>query len=215
MYPINLKLDNRKCAVVGGGKVACRKIGRLLENNARITVISPEVDSEIQDWARENKITWKQETYSKDLLEGFFCVFCATDNGDVNRQAAMDAKAAGILVNVASEPELCDFTVPGVVNRGRLQFTVSSEGASPAYTRLLRQDLEKRYHHGFGEMADFIDSIRQELIHEKNEDRAATSQQRQKIWRQALTPEIIELIYNQDLDRAKDEIRNAINSAGS
>jgi len=215
MYPINLKLDNRKCAVVGGGQVACRKIRRLLENNAQITVISPEAEDEIQNWSRENKIIWKRETYSKDLLEGFFCVFCATDSRDVNRQAAMDARSAGILVNVASEPELCDFTVPGVVNQGRLQFTVSSEGASPAFTRLLRQDMEKRYHHGFGEMAEFIEELRQQLICEKNGAKAATSRQRQNIWRQALTPEIIELIYNQDLDRAKDEIRNAINCAGS
>jgi precorrin-2 dehydrogenase/sirohydrochlorin ferrochelatase len=215
MYPINLKLDNRKCAVVGGGQVACRKIRRLLENNAQITVISPEAEDEIQNWSRENKIIWKRETYSKDLLEGFFCVFCATDSREVNRQAAMDARSAGILVNVASEPELCDFTVPGVVNQGRLQFTVSSEGASPAFTRLLRQDMEKRYHHGFGEMAEFIEELRQQLICEKNGAKAATSRQRQNIWRQALTPEIIELIYNQDLDRAKDEIRNAINRAGS
>lgn len=195
--------------------MACRKIRRLLENNAQITVISPEAEDEIQNWSRENKIIWKRETYSKDLLEGFFCVFCATDSRDVNRQAAMDARSAGILVNVASEPELCDFTVPGVVNQGRLQFTVSSEGASPAFTRLLRQDMEKRYHHGFGEMAEFIEELRQQLICEKNGAKAATSRQRQNIWRQALTPEIIELIYNQDLDRAKDEIRNAINCAGS
>ncbi|WP_198022585.1 bifunctional precorrin-2 dehydrogenase/sirohydrochlorin ferrochelatase [Anaerovibrio sp. RM50] len=215
MYPINLKLDNRKCAVVGGGQVACRKIGRLLENHALITVISPEADDEIQQWAGDKRLTWKKETYSKNLLEGFFCVFCATDNLEVNRQAAMDAKDLGILVNVASQPELCDFTVPGVVKQGRLQFTVSSEGASPAYTRLLRQDLEKRYHQGFGEMADFIEELRQELIGERSGYRAATSKQRQKIWRQALTPKIIDLIYNHDLDRAKHEIRNAINSAGS
>ena len=195
--------------------MACRKIRRLLENNAQITVISPEAEDEIQNWSRENKIIWKRETYSKDLLEGFFCVFCATDSREVNCQAAMDARSAGILVNVASEPELCDFTVPGVVNQGRLQFTVSSEGASPAFTRLLRQDMEKRYHHGFGEMAEFIEDLRQQLICEKNGAKAATSRQRQNIWRQALTPEIIELIYNQDLDRAKDEIRNAINCAGS
>ncbi len=195
--------------------MACRKIRRLLENNAQITVISPEAEDEIQNWSRENKIIWKRETYSKDLLEGFFCVFCATDSREVNRQAARDARSAGILVNVASEPELCDFTVPGVVNQGRLQFTVSSEGASPAFTRLLRQDMEKRYHHGFGEMAEFLEELRQQLICEKNGAKAATSRQRQNIWRQALTPEIIELIYNQDLDRAKDEIRNAINCAGS
>ncbi|ORU01034.1 siroheme synthase [Anaerovibrio sp. JC8] len=215
MYPINLKLDNRKCAVIGGGQVACRKIQRLLENNALITVISPEADQRIRDWSSDKKIIWKQETYSRELLEGFFCAFCATDNRAVNRQAATDARELGILVNVASEPELGDFTVPGVVNQGPLLFTVSSEGASPAFTRLLRQDMEKRYHQGFGEIAEFIEQLRQELIRDTSGSGASTSQQRQKIWRQALTPEIIDLIYNHDLDRAKHEIRNAINSAGS
>ena len=215
MYPINLKLDNRQCTVVGGGEVAYRKIQRLLQNNAHITVISPVVNDQIKALAQTGKITWRQETYSKPLLEGSFCVFCATDNREVNRQAALEAKASGMLVNVASEPELCDFTLPGVVQRGRLQFTVSSDGASPAFTRLLRQDMEGRYHQGFGEMAEYIETIRQGLIAGGTGEGQTTSEQRQKLWRQALTPDIIELIHNQELDRAKYEIRNAINRARS
>ncbi len=209
MYPINLVLTNRRCAVVGGGEVATRKILRLVEAGADVTIIAPTLTEKLTDMVKVNKVSWNKTTYSKGLLQDFFCVFCATDDAVVNRQAAAEARAAGALVNVASAPELCDFTVPGVVKRGSVTFAVSSDGASPAFVRLLRKDLERRYHEGFGEMAEFLQNLRQELI--KSGDSSRT---RELLWKQVLKEDIIQLILDKDLKRAKNEIRNSINCAG-
>lgn len=212
MYPINLNMTGRACAVVGGGRVAQRKIERLLDYGAKVTVISPELGPELHSLAENGQIIWKRTAYSKDrdLLEGFFCVFCATDDGEINRQAALEAKAKGALVNVATAPELGDFTLPGVVKRGPVQFTVDTDGTSPGFSRLLREDVAQRYHDGFGEFAVFLQEIRQELMAKYGD-----SQQRGKLWRRLLTADIIELILDNDLDGAKNEIRRGISSFGT
>ena len=210
MYPINLKLTGRPCAVVGGGQVAWRKIDRLLDCGARVTVISPEVDSRIEAMAKAKKLIWRKGAYSRGGLEGFFCVFCATNDPKINRMAALEGKQAGALINVASDPELCDFTLPGVVRQGPLLFTVSSDGASPGFTRLLRQDLEKRYHTGFGEFALFLREIRRELI-----KKFSSSCKREAVWQGILTDNIVKVILDKDLDGAKNEIRNGINRFGT
>ena len=206
MYPINLKLAGRPCAVIGGGQVAWRKITRLVEYGADVTVISPISDRQIEELVATRKVTWKEKTYSHGMLQGFFCVFCATDDPSVNHAAAQEGKAVGALVNVASEPEMCDFTLPGLVRQGPLQFTVSSDGASPGFSRLLRRDMEKRYHADFGEFAFFLQEIRQKLMKDW-----ADGRQRAALWQRILTDDIVKLILDKDLDRAKDEIRNGIN----
>ena len=210
MYPVNLNISQRPCAVVGGGQVARRKINRLLACGAQVTVISPELTDELRTLAETGKITWKKSTYSPGLLQGFFCAFAATDNSEVNHKVALDAKAAGVLVNVASEPELCDFTLPALVERGTLQIAVSTEGASPGFSRLIKQDLAKRYHEGFGEFTEFLRDIRQQLITEYGDSR-----EREDLWRKVLTEKVLNLVLNEDLDGAKHEIRNGIDSIGA
>ena len=210
MYPINLRMEGRRCAVVGGGQVAWRKIVRLLDCGARITVIAPRLDPRLEAMAKEHKLVWERRTYSSGMLKGFFCVFCATDSHEVNRQAADEARGGGALVNVASAPELCDFTLPGVVRRGPLQFSVSTDGASPGFARLLREDMEKRYHEGFADFAAFLQGQRQLLM-----ERGGDSHSREAVWQHLLNEDIVKLILDKDLDRAKDEIRNGIAGVGA
>ncbi|MDD2421390.1 MAG: NAD(P)-dependent oxidoreductase, partial [Heliobacteriaceae bacterium] len=60
MYTINLKIRGQPCLVVGGGAVAARKIGSLLAEKARVTVVSPEIGPEIQVWVDSGEVLWHQ-----------------------------------------------------------------------------------------------------------------------------------------------------------
>ncbi|MEA1996389.1 MAG: bifunctional precorrin-2 dehydrogenase/sirohydrochlorin ferrochelatase [Gemmatimonadota bacterium] len=152
-YPVFLKLEGRPCLVVGGGKVACRKVASLLEANAGVTVVSPEAGPEIQRLAAERKITWKRKAFEDTDLEGgddgegdgVLLVVGATGDCELNRRIFSLADSAGVLVNIVDQPESCNFLVPSTLSRGPFQIAVSTGGASPLLARRVRERLERSF----------------------------------------------------------------------
>ena len=207
MYPINLQLTGRSCAVIGGGQVALRKVKNLLAAGACVTVFSPQLEPALQVMLEEapDILRWRPGAYRQGCLQGFFLVFCTADDPQVNRQAALEAKAAGSLVNAATEPGLCDFMVPAKVERGSLLLTVSTGGASPALARLLRQQLEEEFSEAYGIWLERLMELRQQL-----RATATDSRQRQAFWRLALRKEILDLVRDGHIDQAEAEIKHAI-----
>ena len=145
VYPINLDLTGRNCAVIGGGAVAERKTNSLLEAGACVTIFSPELTKRLISLCESKKIVHVPRPYQSGDIENFFVVICATDNKVVNEAVAREAREKGSLVNVADAPELCDFTVPSTIVRGDLIITISTGGQSPALAKKLRLELESRY----------------------------------------------------------------------
>ena len=165
MYPINLSIEGKLCFVVGGGRVALRKIRGLLAERAMVTVIAPEIIPELTELWQEKDIFWCKEPFQvgKNMLLGAHLVFCATDSAMVNRQAADEAHSIGALVNSATDKEDCDFQVPSSVHRGDMLLTVSTGGGSPAFSRLMRKDLEKQYGEDFGKWLAIQEDLRNTL----------------------------------------------------
>lgn len=124
--------------VVGGGAVASRKARKLLQAQAEVVVISPEVSAELEGVATEVRC----RPYEDGDLAGAHLAFAATDARDVNAAVAKEARELGIPVNVADEPEDGDFVLPSTLRRGRLQVSVSTGGASPTLARDIRTELE-------------------------------------------------------------------------
>ena len=106
LYPLNLKLAGRPCAVVGGGRVAERKIRRLIAAGASVTVIAPDLTSALREMASRQEICWRQAGYAPGMLQGFVLVFCASNDAKVNERASKEARASGALVNDAVTPEI-------------------------------------------------------------------------------------------------------------
>ena len=102
VYPINLKIENRKVVVVGGGEVALRKIRGLLEAGALVKVIAPEICAGVEELSRRGEISLVREKFSAEMIGDELILIAATDNPEVNRQAAELArtsrKVAGILM---------------------------------------------------------------------------------------------------------------------
>ena len=146
-YPIFLNLGGRRAVVVGGGKVAARKVRKLLEAGARVRVISPRLTPGLARLADQKKIGVTRRRYRKgDIAAGAhrdapFLVFAATDDPAAQRAVRRDAPAVGALVNVADDPVVCDFIVPASVTRGNLHVAISTGGTNPALAKWLRQRL--------------------------------------------------------------------------
>jgi precorrin-2 dehydrogenase/sirohydrochlorin ferrochelatase len=141
-YPMMVDLTGRRCLVVGGGRVAERKIGLLLDCRADVEVVSPTTTAKIAELASCKAIRLMRRPVRPTDLTRAFLVFVATDDAGVNRKVAEEVRGAGGLVNVADAPAVCNFLVPAVVRRGDLTVAISTGGGSPALAKRLRQRLE-------------------------------------------------------------------------
>ena len=161
-YPVNLNIQRQSCLVVGGGSVGTRKVKTLLDCGATVTVVSPEVTDMLSVLAEENRILLKQLPYQTSDLDGVFLVIGATDNRDMNRTIYDDARKQGKLCNIADQPDLCNFILPSVIERGDLIIAISTSGKSPAYARQLRKQLEAQFgpeHAGFLKLMGIVRKI--------------------------------------------------------
>lgn len=144
-YPVFLDVAGRPCLVVGGGAVAGRKAGVLLQSGARVTVVSPDVKQPLARWARQRRVRWVRRRFRPSDLAGTFLVVAATDDQVVNRQVFQAAQRRQSLVNVVDQPARCTFLVPSVLRCGPVAIGISTSGVSPALSKWLRRDLTARY----------------------------------------------------------------------
>lgn len=146
LFPVFLKLDKIQTLVVGGGYVGWEKLEALLKNDheANVKIVAPEIRKEIRKIATVHPaIELVEKHYDETDLEGINLVIGATNFYEVNQEIYCDAKAKGILVNVADTPELCDFYLGSTVKKGNLKIGVSTNGKSPTFAKRLRAILEE------------------------------------------------------------------------
>jgi precorrin-2 dehydrogenase / sirohydrochlorin ferrochelatase len=164
-YPIMLRLEGKSAVVVGGGKVAERKVIGLLGTGSQITVISPNATDELKRLASCGRIGWHEKSFSKEDIEGAFLIFAATNDNELNQYIKMAASDQQ-LVTIADDPEGSDFHVPSHIQRGRLSIAVSTGGASPTLARKIREQLEQQFDEGFEDYLEFLFSARQRILKE-------------------------------------------------
>ena len=145
MFPIFLKLEGRRCLVVGAGRVAEGKIKGLLEAGASVQVVAPEAVGQVQKWVGEGVLTWKARGFEPSDLDQVSLVIAATPSHEVNTQVFTQARLRNVLCNAVDDPGNCDFYYPAVVNRGDLQIAISTNGHSPALAQRLRRELEEQF----------------------------------------------------------------------
>src|SRR6266567_106521 len=145
MFPMFLKLEARRCLVVGAGVVAEGKIRGLLEAGASVQVVAPQAVLQVQKWAWEGTIAWSARGFESHDLDGAFLVIVATSSPELNAKVFNEAREKRVLCNSVDDPEHCDFYYPAVVNRGDLQIAISTNGRSPALAQRLRQELEEQF----------------------------------------------------------------------
>lgn len=147
-----LDLRGRDCLVVGGGRVATEKVQGLLDCEARVTVVAPQVDDEL----RRLPVRIVQRPFEAADAANRFLVIAATSDRAVNVEVA----AASGLCNVADDPELCNFILPAIVRRDPIVVGVSTGGASPALAQRIRRDIAELVGPEHAELARRLAALR-------------------------------------------------------
>ena len=148
-YPLFLDLTGQPVLVVGAGRVGTRKIRSLLSAGAEVRVVSPRATGAVRSWAKARKLRWLRRVYRQGDLRGVWLVVAATDSEGVNRRVSAEAKRRRRPVNCIAPPAAGNFIVPAVVRRDGISLAISTNGASPALVRKLRQDLERFLARGY------------------------------------------------------------------
>src|SRR5712671_7258313 len=167
VFPMFMKLEGRRCLVVGAGKVGEPKIGGLIDTGARIHVVALEATEAVHAWARAGKVTLEIRPFTKSDLEGAFLAVVATASRSLNESIYREAQRRRVLCNVVDDPEYCDFYYPAVVRRGDLQLAISTNGHSPALAQRIRRELEIQFGPEYGEWLDELGRTRQQLFASK------------------------------------------------
>lgn len=161
-FPVNLNLAGRPVLVVGGGRIAYRKVEQLLAADAEITVLSPQFVDEFHALP----VTLVQREYVAGDVANFRLIITATGNMAVDQQIFDECESRGIWVNSADDPDRCSFTLPAALRRGSLMVTVSTGGASPALASWLRSHLELAIVPEFADVVSQL-AVERARIHEE------------------------------------------------
>jgi precorrin-2 dehydrogenase/sirohydrochlorin ferrochelatase len=159
-----LKLDRRRCLVVGAGRIATPKIRSLVAAGAFVRVIAPEASLTVKRWAHSRRLRWEARPFSPADLKGAFLVVAATRLPKLNHRVYREAQRRGVLCNVVDDPPRCDFYYPAVVRRGPLQIAVSTSGCSPALAKKLRQQLAAQFGPEYGAWVARIGRLRRSIL---------------------------------------------------
>ena len=142
-FPLYVDLSDKDILFVGGGAIAARRIAVLQSFADYITIVAPEADGSILVLTEAGKVSWIMRAFEEEDLEGRDVVFAATDNKELNAQIASMCREKGILVNAASDRELCDFYFPGIVRQGETVVGVSTSGNDHKKARRVRERIQE------------------------------------------------------------------------
>lgn len=163
LLPLHLKVEGKRVVVVGGGKVAERKVDLLLESKAEVFLISPRVTEKLRGLSEGGEIEWKQRKYQRgDLKDAFLGIFAARDS-QAEESFIEEAKERGVLVNISTNYKKCDFVFPAVVRSKKILITVSTSGTFPLLSAEIAQEIQKVIDDTYSELIDFLFEVREEI----------------------------------------------------
>jgi precorrin-2 dehydrogenase/sirohydrochlorin ferrochelatase len=205
-YPANLLVRGRRVVVVGGGRIAARKIEPLLEADALVEVVSPEVGAEVRAWADAGRLVLHERAFRAGDLEGAWLALTATDDPVVNTAVHAAGEAGRVWVNSADDPANCSFTLMSVIRRGDLVVSVGTGGRSPALAAQLRRRLEEEIGPEYETLLDLLADAREEL-------RGAGRSTEDANWQSVFDGGIVELVRNGRVDEARELLRTCLSSS--
>ena len=165
LYPVFLKVRALNILIVGGGCVALEKLTFLFKSSpdAKVQMVAPMFRSETLSLARKNGVEILQQRYENKLLKDKHIVIATTDDPVVNQKIYNDCKAISILVNLADNPDFCDFYMGGIVTKGNVKIAISTNGKSPTMAKRLRQFFENILPDSLDLLADNLHKLRRTI----------------------------------------------------
>ncbi len=200
--PLFADLKRRAVLVVGGGVVAERRVTLLLEAQAEITVIAPELTAGLAELAADGRVTHLSRAYEDESLEPYWLVVAATDEPAVNATVAAAAERAKRFCNVVDDQALCTFIMPAIVDRSPVTIAIGSSGLSPVLARWIKGVIETLLPARLGALAELAGRWRQRV-----REQVSDSTERRHFWERVVTGVVAEHAFagrDADAERALD-----------
>jgi siroheme synthase-like protein len=187
-HPVFLRLDGRRCVIVGGDDAAGAKALACARAGAQVTVIAPEPAAATAALATRG-IGLERRAYRAGDLAGAFLAYASTRDPELIGWLVDEAAREGVLLNVMDVPEVCTFISPAIVERGDLKIAIGTGGASPGLAARLRRELEAHVGPEYVPFVAILAAVRQTLAGDPV--RAA---ERGQVVGTLLTSELLELV---------------------
>lgn len=161
VFPAFFKVRDQRVVVVGHGAEAAAKVRLLGETNARIQIVSHEMEPVLQQAMESAGAEHLREAFRPEVLEGAALVFTAREDETLDRAVVEAARASGVPVNAVDRPDLCDFYTGALVNRAPIAVAITSTGVGPVLARHIRARIEAMLPRATGDLAQLAESFRE------------------------------------------------------
>ncbi len=207
-YPVLLKLEGKRCVVVGGGWGTAERVRSLLDAGAEVTLISPTAAQEVEHLEREGRIQWHAREYQPGDLEGAFLAIACPPDRTRNAEMWAEAEARGIPINAVDDAPHCSFIFPAIHRQGDVTIAVSSGGKSPALASRVRDRIAREIGPGYARFLELLGQLRPEVT-----ERFPGFERRREIWYSLVDSRAIDLLDAGDPEAALAELRSVIEKA--
>jgi len=165
LYPIFLKVNILNILIVGGGNVGLEKLHFLLKSspNANVEVLAKDFLPETVELAKKHGVNLIKGSFKRRYLKKRHLVIAATNDRELNKKIYTNAKKRYLLANIADTPELCDFYMGGIVNKGHVKIAISTNGKSPTTAKRLRQFFEEVIPEDINQMVENLNEYRKTI----------------------------------------------------
>ncbi len=192
-YPLFVDLNGRKVMVIGGGRVAERKVQALVAAGADVVLVSPELTDNIRRMADDNIIAVREREFRPGDLEDAWLVVSATDDAGTQKLVVEEAEYRRIFCNVVDIPDLCSFIVPSMVRRGDLCIAISTAGRSPAVAKRLRREMEDAYPVIWGLYLQLLGKLREFIL-----TSSSSSEEKKRLCSALAEPDVLKWLTEDD-----------------
>lgn len=207
--PVFFQIKGKSVAVAGGGTVAARRAELALRAGAKVRVFAAALSDDFRAIAGQDGFEHVQDDPTLAGLQGCALVFCATGGAAADRAVYGLARQAGIPINVADSPDLCDFVMPSIVDRDPLVIAISTGGVSPVFARMIRARLESTIPAAYGRLVAFAGAYRERLS--KSIGNTAL---RRRFWERVLEGPVADRFLAGHEEEARRELERALAAAG-
>ncbi len=166
LFPIFLKLEHMHVLIIGGGKIGLEKISAVLNNSpdTQVTLVAKEVLPEIKEFQeRSKKLNIIERAFEKSDLEGKDLIIAATGDKAISEMIREEASKRKILINVADTPDMCDFYLGSIVQKGDLKIAISTNGKSPTLAKRLKEIFNDALPFDTQQSIDNLNTLRNQL----------------------------------------------------
>jgi len=206
-YPVLLELENKNVLIVGGGKVAQRKVETLLECGALLSIVSKGLTANLKALIETRRVHFLSDEFNDKHLDNIFLVVAATNDKQLNHRVSESAKKRGLLINAVDQPPDCNFIVPSIIKKGDLLIAISTSGKSPALAKRLREEIETQFGNEYKTFLVMMGHLRKIILSKK-----FSQEENNRIFFEIVNSDILKALKKGDWEVVKMSLRRILPS---